>query len=125
MNKHKILELYYKLKSRPDLMKKFKVFALVATVSFLLIGSLAIWAGISAIKYVASSTTQIIDSPSTKIHVEQLKTELNNLPNVQALNCWGKIQRLLAVQPWLERPVLVNLNNLKIACFEQTPVDCE
>lgn len=122
----KILE---KFKEKPELMRKAKIFAVVGVVVLLLTGALMVWAGVSAFNYVASSVNQAIQSPIAQGHVENLKTELKNLPKQQAINCWGKAQSLLAVQPWLERPALDNLANLKIACFGQKPAcqgtDCD
>jgi len=124
--KHEIIfEILKNIKQKPKLMKKLKVFAVVGIVGFLITGALVIWAGISAINYVASSTSQIIQSPTAQGHVENLKTELSSLPKFQAINCWGKAQSLIAVQPWLERPALDILANLKVACFEHKPNACQ
>ena len=113
-----ILEVLNKLKEKPELMRKIKIFALVGLVGVLIVGALAIWVGISTINYVASTANQMIQSPVAQSHVETLKTELKDLPEIQAFNCWGKAQSLLAIQPWLERPVFENLENLKVACLD-------
>lgn len=114
-----VYEILDKLKRNPKLMRKAKVFVVVGLVGVLLTGALTIWAGVSAINYLASSANQAIQSPVTQGHVENLKSEIKSLPNFQAVNCWGKAQTLLGVQPWLERPAFENLTNLKAACFEQ------
>ncbi len=118
-------EILQTLKTEPKLMRKVKIFAVVGIVGFLITVALMIWAGVSAFNYVASSASQVIQSPTALGHVENLKTELKSLPKLQAINCWGKAQSLIAVQPWLERPALDNLVNLKVACFEQKPSVCQ
>lgn len=123
--KHAIFyEIMRKLKSKPALRRKLKVFAVVGVTCFLVVGALAIWAGVSAVKYVATSTNQVISSPTTQDQIQNAKTELQKL-QFQPLNCWGKAQSLLAVQPWLERPALDNIKNLKVACLESKPAACE
>jgi hypothetical protein len=125
MKQSDFLEILVKLKSKPGLMRKVKIFAAVGIVGLLATGALVIWAGVSAINYVASSAHQAVESPVTQGHVENLKTEINGLPKFQAISCWSKAQTLLAVHPWLERPALDNLANLKVACFEHMPIPCE
>lgn len=123
--KHAIFyEIIRKLKSKPALRRKLKVFAVIGVTCFLVVGALAIWAGVSAVKYVATSTNQVISSPTTQDQIQNAKTELQKL-QFQPLNCWGKAQSLMAVQPWLERPALDNLKNLKVACLESKPAACE
>lgn len=114
-------EILNKLKDKPKLMRKIKIFAAVGIVGFLITGTLIIWAGVSAMNYVASSADQFIQAPFAQSQVENIKTELKDLPQLQAMNCWNKAQSLLAVQPWLERTTIDNLTNLKAACFEAKP----
>ncbi len=120
-----IFQVLRKIKAKPDLMRKLKIFAVLGVVGFLITGALAIWAGVSAFNYVASKTSEVIQSPTTQVQVENVKIELKRLPRFQALNCWNKAQSLMAVQPWLERPAIDNLVNLKVACLEQLPAVCE
>jgi len=125
MNQNIFFELLQKLKQKPNLMRKLKIFAVIGVVGFLITGGLVIWAGISAVSYVTSTTNQAVQSPLTQDHIAKLKTKAQGLPKIQALNCWAKAQSLLAVQPWLERPALDNLVNLKVACLEQKPAVCD
>lgn len=118
-------ELIKKLKHRPQLMRKLKIFAVVGIAGFLIAGGLVIWAGASAVGYVASKANQAVHSPTTQQHLESLKVEIQSLPKFQALSCWGKAQSLIAVEPWLARPALDNLKNLKVACLEDRPTVCE
>lgn len=118
-------EIIKGLKDKPQLIRKLKIFAVVGIIGFFIVGGFTVWAGISAFNYVASKATQTIQSPVTQQHLESLKAEAKSLPHIQALSCWGKAQSLLAVQPWLERPVVDNLVNLKVACLEQRPSVCE
>lgn len=113
--KNEILyELLRAIKAKPGLARKVKIFAVVGVGGFLITGALLIWAGVSAISYVASSANQVIQTAKVPAP-----------PKLQVINCWGKAQSLLAVQPWLERPALANLATLKVACFEQKPNLCQ
>lgn len=125
MNQDIIYEVVRKLKAKPGLMRKVKIFAAVGAVGLLVTGALTIWAGVSAFNYVASKTNEVIHSPTAQAQVENLKLEAKGLPKFQPLNCWGKAQSLMAVEPWLARPALDNLKNLKVACLEAAQPVCE
>lgn len=124
MKKIIFLAIIRKLKAKPHLMRKVKIFAVVGIVGFFMTGALAIWAGVSAIRYVADKANVVMQSLQTASQVESLKTELKGL-SLQPLNCWGKAQSLMALEPWLARPALDNLKNLKVACLEATTPVCE
>lgn len=117
-----LLKILNKLKGDPRLMKKVKIFAVVGLVGFFFAAGLTIWAGISAISYIASTANQAIQSPVTHSHLEDLKTDLKSLPKIQPVSCWAKAQSLISFQPWIERPALDNLIGLKAACFQPTEV---
>ncbi len=125
MKQEIVFEYLKKLKEKPNLMRKIKIFAVVGIVGFLITGALTIWAGMEAFNYVASKTNEVVQSTVALNHVENLKTELKALPKLQPLNCWGKVQSLMAVQPWLERPAIDNLVNLKLACLDDKSTVCE
>lgn len=125
MKREIVFELIRKLKEKPHMMRKLKIFVVIGIVGILITSVLAIWAGVTAFNYVATKATEAVQSPTAQTHVDNLKAELKNLPKVQALSCWGKAQSLLAVQPWLERPVIDNLINLKVACLEDREKVCE
>jgi hypothetical protein len=118
------LEFIRKLKAKPHLMRKVKIFAVVGIVGFFVTGALAIWAGVSAMSYVAEKANAVMHSPQAAAQFESLKTEVKGL-SLQPLNCWGKAQSLMALEPWLARPALDNLKNLKVACLEATTPVCE
>lgn len=123
MKKSIFLEIIRELKAKPHLMRKVRIFAVVGIVGFFVTGALAIWAGASAISYVADKANVVMPSPQTAAQVESLKNEVKGL-SLQPLNCWGKAQSLMAVEPWLARPALDNLKNLKVACLEATTPVC-
>lgn len=119
-----LFEILRKIKSRPALFKKVKIFFFVGIVGFVFVGGIAIWVGISTLKYVAETANQVITSPSTQSQIQNAKNELKKL-HFQPMNCWGEAQSLLAVQPWIEKPVFDNLRNLKVACLDSKPAFCE
>jgi hypothetical protein len=125
MKQDVMIELIRKVKSQPSLMRKVKIFVAVGVVGFVITGALLVWAGLSAVKFVALQTSELTQSSFAKEQVEKVKNELNGLPRLKPLTCWGQAQSLMAVQPWVERPANDNLMNLKVACLEQAPVTCE
>ena len=118
------LELLKNLKAKPNLMRKVKIFAIVGVVGLIVTSTLVIWAGVSAFSYAANKASEVIQAPQTTAHLENLKSEVKGL-QLQPLNCWGKAQSLMAIEPWLQRPALDNLKNLKVACLEAAPPVCE
>lgn len=121
MKKIVLYQILKKIKSEPQLMKKVKVFLIFGSIVFVVMSGVIIWAGVSAIKYIASTTNQAIQSPMAQDHVESLKSELKQLPAFQPASCWIKTQNLMNVQIWLEKPLQENIQNLKTACFEKNP----
>lgn len=102
------LKLLHILKSKPDLARKVKLFALVGLTGLATVFGLAIWAGISAFDYAAVKVKTVVESPVFQANVGQ----------IDGLSCWNKTQSLLTVQPWLERPALENFINLKETCLK-------
>ncbi len=125
MKKNIINEIYRMIKADPKLKRKVKIFAIVGIVCFMIVGTLTIWAGISAFNYIASNASNAVHSPVAQNNIEGIKTELKKMPTLQPLSCWGKAQSLMAVEPWLARPAMENLNNLKLACLKNKPIVCE
>ncbi len=119
------LRVLHNLKTKPHVLKKVKILAAVGLISFLILGSLLIWAGISTLRYIANQANQVALSPNIQAQVETLKTEVKGMTLLQPLNCWDRAQSLLAVQPWLERPAMDNFLNLKVACLGQKKKICE
>lgn len=100
--------------------KRLKIFAVVGIVGFFITGGLLIWAGFSAVSYIANT----VNHPSTLARVETLKSEVKTLPaitlpSIIAPGCWTHAQSLLQVQPWFEKPLGDHYKNMKIACFTQ------
>lgn len=119
-----ILEIIENIKSNPKLAKKLKFFGLAGLIGFIMIGGIAIWALISTINYVASSANQVVQSPVAKVHVENLKSEIKNLPQINTASCWDKATSLLTVNAWMEESVDENLTQLMAACFEKKHTEC-
>lgn len=124
MKKVIFLELIKKLQSKPQVMRKLKVFVALGLVGLFIVGGLAIWAGISTFKYLIASASQVISSPTTQGQRQDVKAELLQI-QFQPLNCWGEAQTLMTVQAWLEKSALENLRDLKTACLDSKPAPCE
>ncbi len=125
MKKFIFLEILRELQQKPNLMRKVKIFAALGLVVVVVMGGLLIWAGVSAVNYVATKANQVAQSPATQAQLSQVQSEIKSLKNINALNCWDQAQSLMGVRPWLERPVADNLHDLKAACLEQKPPACE
>lgn len=125
MKRFLVLELLRRLKRQPHFARKLRVVAVVGVIGFAVMLSLLIWAGVSAVSYTVSTVNQVIESPVTREHLQTIQTEAQTLPRLQPLGCWLKTQSLMAVEPWLARPVVDNLVSLKEACFDERPVTPE
>jgi hypothetical protein len=112
------LEIMKQLKSKPQLMKKLKIFAFVGLVGFIFLGGLTIWLGIKALNYTVNTASTYLSSPTTQEQISKVNSEIQEL-QFQPHNCWNKAQSLLAIQPWLEKPALENLKNLKTECVSK------
>lgn len=95
--------------------KKLKIFLGIGCLGILLVGGIIIWAGVATVKHVASIGANV----NVLEQVENLKTGVVNLPAIAKVGCWEKMQSLLAVQVWLEKPVAENLQSLKDACLDR------
>ncbi len=120
MKKYIFLELMRNIKSRPELMRKMKILAAVGAFGFLVMGSLVIWAGISAFGYVTNVAKEVIHSPQTAMHVENIRSEVKGISTtMQTVDCWDEAQSLMTLDPWFQRPAMDNLNSLIATCFEK------
>lgn len=119
MKQDLVFDIVKKIKTRPDIVRKLKIFALVGIAIFLFTGAITIWAGVTAVNYVATKATEASRSPIAQHHVENLKSELEKLPELKALNCWDQAQEMLAIRPWLERSIAANIVILQTACFKE------
>lgn len=113
------------MKLKSNFKRKLKVFAAIGVVAFILISGLAIWAGLSVISYTSTKINQLTQSPKTQQQMESAKEKVSLLTSIEVLNCWVKAQSLMALEPWLARPALNNLNNLKAACLKERPTTCD
>ena len=121
MKRELVIELIRKIKAKPNLKRKLKIFVLIGLVGFIFTCALTIWAGLTAFNYVALKANELAHSPIALTQVENLKTELKALPKLQSINCWASAQSLMNIQPWLERTVIDNLITLKVACLNDIP----
>lgn len=120
-----IIELLKSLNNRPDLKRKVKTFALVGVVGLVITLALTIWAGVAVFNFATSKANEVIQSIPYQNHIETAKNEIKGLPKIHALNCWTTAQSLMALQPWVERPAVANLMNLKTACLDFSTTVCQ
>ncbi|MBL7671434.1 MAG: hypothetical protein JNM39_13195 [Bdellovibrionaceae bacterium] len=120
-----VFEILQRLKAQPSFMRRVWIFAIVGGLGLLASGAILLWVGVSAITYVASSASHVIQASANQGLIKNLENGFGGLPKLNAMNCWGKTQSLLAVQPWLEGSALDNLAKLKVACLEEKPTVCQ
>ena len=126
MKREMLIQIIRKIKAKPALLRKFKIFIAISFVGLLLTGILAIWAGFAVLNKAASHANKVIQSPSAQAQIADLKLQAQHgFSQVEPLNCWIRFQSLLAIEPWLARHFLENLNNLKIACIGGTQLFCK
>jgi len=116
MKKHILSEIVNGLQSKPYLFKKLKILAVVGVTGILILGTLTIYLGFVGARYIASVGKEVnISEPA-----EALKTQIKSLPAVAKTDCLAAAQGLLSVDGLLNKPIAVNIQNLKQACFEQS-----
>jgi hypothetical protein len=107
-------------KSNPKFMKRFVLWGSVALGTLVVLAALAIWGAVSLFGYAASTASKVASSPTAQSYANTLKVDLQDLPKINALPCYETAQYLLTLGPWLEKPMLANLGQLKDACLPST-----
>jgi hypothetical protein len=115
LNHSILLEQPKNLKSNPQLKRKLKIFLGVGLAGILMVGALVVWAGIATFKSVASIGT----NPAVQEKIVGLETGIKNLPALTKVGCWTTAQSLMKVEVWIEKPLIDNLNSLKLACLNK------
>ncbi len=80
-----------------------------------MIGALGVWGGIAAFKSVASIGT----NPIVQEKIMRLETEIQNIPALVRVGCWGTVKSLMNAERWIEKPLAENYKNIQSACFNQ------
>ena len=115
MNRLNVLELLNKLKTNHQLKRKFKIFMGAGLVGCLMIGALVVWGGIVAFKSIASIGT----NPVVQEKILSLETEIQKVPALVKIGCWGTVKSLMNVEIWIEKPIAENYNSMKSACLNE------
>ena len=108
-----LIDVMKKFKADGQLKRKLKIFLGVGLVGLLLVGALIIWAGVATVQHVASLGADV----NVQEQVRDLKTEMPTIPALAKVGCWDKVQSILNVEVWFEKPVADNLQSLKDACL--------
>lgn len=114
------IELIHRAKPSSRFPTKLKVLLVFTLVFSAFFGVLMLWAGIAAVRYVASLTQDKVVAAD----VEKLKSELQRVPAFLKVGCWDKATRLMSFEPWFENPVGENLKGLEGACLKSSEPDC-
>ncbi len=104
-----------KIGSNDTFKRYLKIFLGIGCLGLLLVGGLSIWVGVGTVKSVADLSTD----PKMQQQVQELKSDISNMPALVKVGCWEKMQSLMNVQIWLETPVAENIQSLKEACLEE------
>lgn len=104
-------------KSNPNFMKKVILWGSLALGGLFVLLAVAIWGAVSLFSAATSTASKMAASPAAQSYADSLKSDLQDLPRIKALPCFDTAQNLLALGPWLERPVLDNMVQLKDACL--------
>lgn len=101
--------------------KKIILIIAIAGTGLLSASLLTIWALISLFSYGSDK----IRTTNIKDNISQLETNIKPIYNFKPLNCWNHIQTNAHIGYWLEKPLSVNLKQLKSNCFQEFSEDCE
>lgn len=101
--------------------EKLKVFAVLAVICFVLVGSLTLYLGVIGFRYIASVTQDV----NVAAQVDLLKSKVKDAPVLVQPNCIETVQGLLSLAPLMEKPIAENIENLRTACFEPSATQQE
>ncbi len=121
MKKLFILEIINKLKTKPHIYKKLKIFAVIGIVGILTLGTITIYLGVLGARYVASLSSDIY----TTENAEKLKSKIGDLPTLTKSNCIATAQSFLNLETLLNKPMSDNFQLLKKSCFDSTVTEPE
>lgn len=125
MKKLILLEILRSLKSKPQAVKKLKIFALVAVIFLFVTGAFTIWAGFAAYNLLSSKVSALTQSENVQKQVELIKTDIPLMPVVNWPACWMQIQSLMTVDAVIRHSIEDHFLKLKNACLETKKVSCE
>ncbi len=115
------LEMLSRVRSSPNLKRKLKIFAIAGAIGFTVISGLVIWVAVSVTRFASHQ----IQAVNIQQQAETFENRLKTLPAVATMSCWDKAQSLMNLDSWVSRPIAENLNNLKMACLEESAPVCE
>ncbi len=98
--------------------RRLKIFFGLSLGGILLLGCIIVWAGITTVQKITDFGARY----DVQEQVRNIRAEVTKTPAMAKAGCWQKIQDLITIQIWLEKPVAENINNLKTACLEKKPV---
>lgn len=121
MKEQFLREIIYQIKSRPSLKKKIKIFLIVGLAGFVLTTGLLVWGAFSFLGYMGSQ----IQTSHLNGQVQEIQTNLKQLPTVNAIGCWARAQSLMNYETWFLRPIEDNFKALKQSCLNINPQPCQ
>ena len=116
MKKIFISEIINKIKAKPHIYKKLKIFAVIGIVGILSLGTITVYLGVLGARYVASLSTDIY----TTENAEKLKSKIRDIPTLTKSNCIETAQNFLNLDTLFNKPMIENFQLLKKSCFEPT-----
>jgi hypothetical protein len=117
MKKYVLVEVIKWIERTPNAKKKIFIGLGVAAVGFLLVGGLALWAGIAGLKYIAGAAQNV----NVASHVQSLQGLGEQAQQVSSAavgsQCWQKAQGLLSVDAWIQNTPAENIRTFTSACL--------
>ncbi len=120
MRKLLFIELFRRFITSGNLKRKLGVLLAGGFIAFLLVSALVIWAGIASINYV----TNLAQDKRIGETLQGIERNLDQIPAIKPIGCWGQVQNLFVAEVWLEKPISESVNSLRIACFENRHPVC-
>lgn len=123
MNKKLLFKSLERYKGNSIFSRKMKLLAALAGICFCLIVIFTVWSAV----YLANQVLRVATDGQLKTSVEsQLVSVSKNIEstNFKPIDCWGKVQTYLAIEPWLSNSIAENINHLKTACFNRNETKC-
>lgn len=102
-------EFFKIIQSNQKWKRRLKIFAIVSVTGLVVGLGMFIWAGVSAVSYVASNINQV------QVPLPQLSDQL--VPQVSGSKCLVQLQSMANFQVWTNNPPAQNFQIIKDACF--------
>ena len=121
------LEQLINLKTNLLLKRKFKIILSFFLVGILIVGAIAAWVGVVAYKNIASIGANPVVQEKIRswnnLNIQEkagsVEKVTGSVQDVVKVDCLTTAKNLIKTEIWITKPLVENVNSLKIACLNK------